>query len=97
MTDEQKEYKFIGLHADELEGGVPVAPGDYTGPISNEGHNATLINEGLLVEVPNGTAGKVAEANAAAAGDGESGQAEAPKARRGRSSESDTSNERTQR
>lgn len=51
-----KEYRFIGNHAEELEGGRPIEPGEYTGLIKLEAHNLDLFNDGLLLEVPKGTA-----------------------------------------
>lgn len=49
-----KEYRFIGSHAEELDGGRPIAPGDYTGPIEANADenpkNAALVEEGLLIE-----------------------------------------------
>lgn len=63
-----KEYRFVGVHADELEGGRPLAPGEYTGAIdaSNKSpKNHLMVEEGLLIEVENGTAEKVAAIDAA--------------------------------
>lgn len=63
-----KEFKFIGQHPDELEGGRVVEPGEYTGPINERAkQNKRLINDELLIEVPDGTAQEVADANEAAA------------------------------
>lgn len=63
-----KEYKFIGTHADELDGGRPIAPGDYLGPIDvSEGHNKDLHDSGVMIEVPDGTAEAVAKIEEAAA------------------------------
>lgn len=66
-----KEYRYIGSHAVELEGGRPLAPGEYTGPIEEKAtHNAILIEDGMLVEVDKGTADRVDLLNAAALGKG---------------------------
>lgn len=92
-----KEYKYIGLHADELEGGVPVAPGDYTGPISNRGHNNTLIKEGLLVEVPDGTTEEVARINAATEPDDDGQRAAGENAPDRTEASTDNPSERTKR
>lgn len=52
-----KEFRFIGQAADTLENGRPVEPGEYTGPIDESAPKSEqLINDGLLLEVPNGTA-----------------------------------------
>jgi hypothetical protein len=63
-----KEYRFIGDHAEELDGGRPIAPGDFTGLIDvEEGtHNGNLLLDGLLLEVPKGSADKQAKAQAEA-------------------------------
>jgi hypothetical protein len=48
---ELKQYRFIGDHAESLDGGRPVAPGEYTGPIDpTQPHNAQMIEQGLLIE-----------------------------------------------
>jgi hypothetical protein len=68
-TEEQtlKEYRYIGRHAEELDGGRQLAPGDYTGGIETEkgSHNADLLDEGLLIEVPEGTTEKQARVESA--------------------------------
>ena len=67
-----KEYRFIGGHADELEGGRPVEPGEFTGPIDGDlTQNAHLIEEGVLIEVPKGAAKSADKADANAAKDDE--------------------------
>lgn len=46
-----KEYRYIGDHVGDLEGGRQVEPGEFTGPIDPEApQNAQLIEEGLLLE-----------------------------------------------
>lgn len=63
------EFKYVGRHADELDGGRPIAPGEYTGPIElgEEGsHNSNLAEAGLLIEVEDGTAEAVQKADEAA-------------------------------
>lgn len=51
-----KEYRFVGSHADELEGGRPIEPGEFTGPIdASEAKNHQLVEDGLLIEVSDGT------------------------------------------
>lgn len=63
-----EEFKFVGSHADELENGRPIEPGEYTGPINERAKkNKQLIDEGMLLPVEAGTAKAVAELNAAAA------------------------------
>lgn len=45
-----REFRFVGTHADELEGGRPISPGEFTGPIDpEETRNKQLIDEGLLI------------------------------------------------
>lgn len=52
-----REFRFIGSAADTLENGRPVEPGEYTGPINEKApKNAQLRRDGLLLEVPDGTA-----------------------------------------
>jgi hypothetical protein len=52
-----KEYRYIGQQADYLESGAPLEPGAYTGPINDKAkHNALMIRDGRLIEVPEGTA-----------------------------------------
>lgn len=69
-----KEYRFVGSHADELDGGRPIAPGDFTGPInivddeSKEDYTpkaAQLLADGHLIEVADGSADTAAKAAAA--------------------------------
>lgn len=53
-----KEFRYVGDHAESLDGGRMIESGGFTGPIdvSEESpHNAQLYAQGLLVEVPNGT------------------------------------------
>jgi hypothetical protein len=71
----QKEYRFVGMHADNLEDGTQLAPGDYTGPITAKkgGHNATLVEENLLIEVPDGTYDEVMNIDKAATSTSEDG------------------------
>lgn len=48
------EYRFIGTHADELESGRPLEPGEFTGPIEvTEEHpkNKQLLDDGLLIKI----------------------------------------------
>jgi hypothetical protein len=67
-----KEFRYIGLHAGELEGGRPLAPGEYTGPISERApHNTALIDAGHLLPVEDGTADRVAQIDAATERKGE--------------------------
>lgn len=63
-----KEYRFVGSHPDELDGGRPIEPGEFVGPIEinddpdSEGYtpkNLHLLEDGNLIEVPEGTAAKV--------------------------------------
>lgn len=62
-----KEFRFIGSHADELDDGRPLEPGMYTGPIDERAaKNDQLIESGVLIPVPKGTADKAEKANAAA-------------------------------
>lgn len=58
------EYRFVGSHPDELDGGRPLAPGEFTGPIEiiddpeHEDHtpkNAHLLADGYLIQVPSGS------------------------------------------
>lgn len=55
MSDALKEYRFVGGHAEGLEGGRSVEPGEFTGPLAVIGVNQDLIESQMLVEVPNGT------------------------------------------
>lgn len=65
-----KEYRFIGSHADELEGGRPIEPGEFTGPIDGDlTQNAHLIEQGVLIEVPKGAAKTADKAKPAATDD----------------------------
>lgn len=53
-----KEFRFVGNHPDELDGGRPIEPGEFTGPIdiSEESpKNKQLSDDGLLLEVSDGT------------------------------------------
>lgn len=62
-----KEFRFVGTHADELDGGRPLAPGDYTGPISSTStKNKSMIADGVLLPVEDGTFDKVEAINTAA-------------------------------
>lgn len=62
-----KEFRYTGLHADELDGGRPLAPGDYTGPISERSpKNKSMIADGVLLPVEDGTYDKVEAINTAA-------------------------------
>lgn len=50
------EYRYVGSHADELDGGRPLAPGDFTGPIDADlPKNKQLLDDELLIEVPDGS------------------------------------------
>lgn len=67
-----KEFRFVGTHADELEGGRPLAPGEYTGPINERAaKNKSMIDSNVLIEVEDGTADKVAAIDAATERKGE--------------------------
>jgi hypothetical protein len=67
-----KEFRYIGTHADELEGGRPLAPGDYTGPINEKAKkNKQLIDEGHLIPIEDGTTARVEALDLAAMNKGE--------------------------
>lgn len=52
------QYRFIGSHPDELEGGRPIEPGEFTGEIDPDApQNARLIEDGLLIEGKDNTPG----------------------------------------
>jgi hypothetical protein len=58
-----KEYRFIGSHPDTLDGGRPIEPGEFTGPIDESApQNADLLDAGVLLEVPKGTYKKESDA-----------------------------------
>lgn len=62
-----KEFRFVGVHADELDGGRPLAPGDYTGPINERStKNKSMIADGTLLPVEDGTYDRVEAINTAA-------------------------------
>jgi hypothetical protein len=45
------EFRYVGDHADELDGGRPIGPGEYTGPIDADApKNKQMIDDGLLIE-----------------------------------------------
>jgi hypothetical protein len=45
------EFRYVGSHADELDGGRPIGPGEFTGPIDPDApKNKQMIDDGLLVE-----------------------------------------------
>lgn len=51
-----KEFRFIGSHPETLDGGRPIEPGEFTGPIDHElPQNAHLVDSGVLLEVSSGT------------------------------------------
>lgn len=55
------EFRYIGSHAEELEGGRPIEPGEFTGDIDPDlAKNKQLIDDELLLEVSKGTTQKVA-------------------------------------
>jgi hypothetical protein len=67
-----KEFRYIGSHAAELEGGRPLAPGEYTGSINERAAgNKALIDAGALLPVPDGTSARVSALNDAAERKGE--------------------------
>lgn len=48
------EFRFVGSTPTELEGGRPIEPGEFTGPIdvSDENPaNKVLLDEGMLIKV----------------------------------------------
>jgi hypothetical protein len=46
-------WRFIGSHPDELEGGMPIEPGQFIGTLdTSASRNKQLIDDGLLIEVP---------------------------------------------
>jgi hypothetical protein len=45
------EYRYIGVHADQLASGRHIAPGDKV-PGSAVDENDPLLDEGLLIEIP---------------------------------------------
>lgn len=48
------EYRFVGSHPDELDGGRPIEPGEFTGPIEvDDDHpqNQRLLEDGLLLKI----------------------------------------------
>lgn len=46
-----REYRHVGSHPNSLEGGRMVEPGEFTGPIDPAlPANATLIEDGQLIE-----------------------------------------------
>jgi hypothetical protein len=70
-----KEFRFVGVHADELDGGRPLAPGDYTGPISERTpKNKSMIADGTLLPVEDGTFDRVEAINTAATAKAEMGE-----------------------
>lgn len=65
------EYRFVGSHPDELDGGRPIEPGEFTGPIEIDDDpdsetytpkNAHLLEDGYLIQVENGSAAKAQKA-----------------------------------
>jgi hypothetical protein len=51
-----KEYRFIGSHPETLDGGRPIEPGEFTGPIDEKlPQNEHLVDSGALLTVPDGT------------------------------------------
>jgi hypothetical protein len=46
------KYRYIGDHAEILEGGQPVGPGDYVDLSSDDitGVNQALLNDGKLID-----------------------------------------------
>lgn len=70
-----KEFRFVGVHADELDGGRPLAPGDYTGPINERStKNRSMIADGTLIPVEDGTYDSVEAINTAATAKMEMGE-----------------------
>jgi hypothetical protein len=50
-----KEFRYVGNHVGDLEGGRQVAPGEFTGPIDPEAvQNAQLIDDNHLIAVDAG-------------------------------------------
>lgn len=52
------QYRFVGVHADALDGGRPVEPGEMTGEIDvsdKSPKNKSLFDDGLLIKVDAGT------------------------------------------
>jgi hypothetical protein len=50
-----KNYRYVGSHPETLDNGSPVAPGDYVKLTDEElksPQNASLLEEGVLVEAP---------------------------------------------
>jgi len=67
------EYRFVGSHPDELDGGRPVEPGEFIGAIEIDDDpdsetytpkNAQLRDDGHLLEVEDGSAKAAAKAAA---------------------------------
>lgn len=57
MSKPTKEFRYVGLTPDTLESGRPVEFGEFTGLIGvTTGKNKQLLDDGLLIEVPKGTA-----------------------------------------
>jgi hypothetical protein len=53
------EFRFVGSTPTELEGGRPIEPGEFTGPIDvseKAPANKTLLDEGMLLKVSSETA-----------------------------------------
>jgi hypothetical protein len=54
------EFRYVGIHSDELDGGRPLEPGEFTGPIDADlPQNKRLIDDGLLIAVDDGAYDKV--------------------------------------
>lgn len=48
-----KEFRYVGHTPTDLDGGRPIEPGEFTGPIDEElPQNKRMIEEGLLIEAP---------------------------------------------
>jgi len=50
-------FRYIGASATDLDGGRPLAPGDFTGDIDvseDSPKNKHLLDDGLLIEAPDG-------------------------------------------
>jgi hypothetical protein len=74
-----KEFRYIGSHAETLENGRPIASGDYTGAINEKAKKTRqLVDDGLLIEVPDGTAEAAQKADEAARAQAEEEQENPP-------------------
>lgn len=71
-----KEFRYVGTHAETLDNGRPIEPGEFTGPINERAtKNKQLVDDGLLLEVADGTAEAEPEPSEETSNDQEGGDA----------------------